>query len=471
MKVGAALKNWRMLWGLVGMLLGARRRACRQIERRRRERLAMESIDRQALSDAALIERIVRTQVEEMSTWIACVLHIMSSLSGALYQALSLLRSMASPVAVLAKLIAADDVSVSTRQLEDLVDLARAFREWPGGAAFLSGVGQERASAAWQAALPDALWGRVHRWLEAYGHRRPHESDLALPRPAEDLRLLRDALTPLVSAPEPPASSEERRERRRANGAQAWAELTEKMGAWSRWMLRRAVRKLAALSSLREELRSELMKDSTLVRGDVLELARRLTARGQLTAVDQVFNLSVDELKRAGLDPTHDAMAEVQREHAKQASWRRVDVPNPFTSDEVGGFKRSTPNSCSASGVLHGLAVSPGEVEGRVCVVRTPQEESALLPGGVLVAHATDPAWTPLFARASGIVVELGGLLSHAATVAREFGIPCVANVESATQLLHDGDLVRVDGSRGEVEVISPALDLSRSATCEAVSE
>jgi len=84
-------------------------------------------------------------------------------------------------------------------------------------------------------------------------------------------------------------------------------------------------------------------------------------------------------------------------------------------------------------------------------------DSAALLPGGVLVAYATDPAWTPLFARAAGIVVELGGLLSHAATVAREYGIPCVSNVEGATELLRDGDLVRVDGSRGVVVVVSRA--------------
>jgi rifampicin phosphotransferase len=134
-----------------------------------------------------------------------------------------------------------------------------------------------------------------------------------------------------------------------------------------------------------------------------------------------------------------------------------VEVPNRFTSEEIGRFERPAPDSGSPSGTLRGLAVSPGEIEAPVCVVRTPEEEGALVAGGVLVAHATDPGWTPLFARASGIVVELGGLLSHAATVAREFGIPCVANIEGATRLLHNGDVVRVNGSQGEVEVVSLA--------------
>jgi pyruvate,water dikinase len=378
-------------------------------------------------------------------------------MSGALYQALSLLRSITQPLPVLARLVAGEEVSVATRQLEDLVDLARAFREWPGAGPFLAGVGRESAGiAAWQAALPDPLWQGVRRWLAAWGHRRPHETDLALPRPAEDPRLLCDALAPLVSAGAPPGSSEEQQARRREECARAWGDLEKELGAFRRWRLRRAVRKVAALGALREELRSELMRESLLARGDVLELAGRLQARGQLAAVDQVFDLSIEELERAASDPGYDAASAARRERARQASWRRVEVPNRFTSGDVGAFQRSAPQA-SAGETFPGLAVSPGEVEARACVVRAPDDSAALLPGGVLVAYATDPAWTPLFARAAGIVVELGGLLSHAATVAREYGIPCVSNVEGATELLRDGDLVRVDGSRGVVSVVSRA--------------
>jgi pyruvate,water dikinase len=77
--------------------------------------------------------------------------------------------------------------------------------------------------------------------------------------------------------------------------------------------------------------------------------------------------------------------------------------------------------------------------------------------GAVLVAPATDPGWTPLFARAAAVVVEIGGLFSHAATVAREYGLPAVSNVEGVTDLLRDGDVVRVDGARGVVEVLQRA--------------
>jgi pyruvate,water dikinase len=74
--------------------------------------------------------------------------------------------------------------------------------------------------------------------------------------------------------------------------------------------------------------------------------------------------------------------------------------------------------------------------------------------GGILVAPTTDPGWTPIFARAAGVVVELGGVMSHAATVAREYGLPCVSNVDGATRRLRDGDVLRVDGTHGKVEII-----------------
>jgi rifampicin phosphotransferase len=91
-------------------------------------------------------------------------------------------------------------------------------------------------------------------------------------------------------------------------------------------------------------------------------------------------------------------------------------------------------------------------------VLRSPNEGERLRPARCWFAPAIDPGWTPLFARASAVVVEIGGLFRHAATVAREYGLPAVANVDGATDLLRDGDVVRVDGSRGVVEVVSPVV-------------
>jgi pyruvate,water dikinase len=101
--------------------------------------------------------------------------------------------------------------------------------------------------------------------------------------------------------------------------------------------------------------------------------------------------------------------------------------------------------------VLHGIAASSGVVRGRARVALTPEEGMELEPGEVLVAPFTDPGWTPLFTIAGAIVMDLGGLLSHGAIVAREYGIPAVVNTRTATAALRTGQEVTVDGDRGEV--------------------
>ena len=99
-----------------------------------------------------------------------------------------------------------------------------------------------------------------------------------------------------------------------------------------------------------------------------------------------------------------------------------------------------------------GVGASPGVVTGVVRVLREPGDGAALCPGEVLVTAVADVGWTPLFLVAAAVVTELGGALSHAALVAREYGVPTVVNVRGATRALRTGDRVRVDGGRGVVE-------------------
>ena len=105
--------------------------------------------------------------------------------------------------------------------------------------------------------------------------------------------------------------------------------------------------------------------------------------------------------------------------------------------------------------VLTGIGVSPGRVEGLARVVRDPREDSTLNAGEILVARVTDLGWTPLFLNAAGLVVDVGGLLSHGSIVAREYGLPAVVGATGATSRIRTGDHIRVDGDRGEVTVVS----------------
>ena len=104
-------------------------------------------------------------------------------------------------------------------------------------------------------------------------------------------------------------------------------------------------------------------------------------------------------------------------------------------------------------GEVRGMPISPGVVRGRIKVLYSPREKP-FLKGEILVARATDPGWTPLFANAAAVILEVGGVLQHGALVAREYGLPCVAGVENAVGMWKDGTLVEVDGAAGIVRLV-----------------
>jgi pyruvate,water dikinase len=108
--------------------------------------------------------------------------------------------------------------------------------------------------------------------------------------------------------------------------------------------------------------------------------------------------------------------------------------------------------------VIDGVGASPGVVEGLVRVVSDPADDT-IQPGEILVAPATDPSWASVMFISSALVVDIGGALSHAAIVARELGVPCVVNTKNGSRALRTGDLVRVDGSTGRVEILSRAAN------------
>jgi pyruvate,water dikinase len=103
---------------------------------------------------------------------------------------------------------------------------------------------------------------------------------------------------------------------------------------------------------------------------------------------------------------------------------------------------------------MAGLPVSAGVIEGRARVILSMEAAAGLEAGDILVTAFTDPSWTPLFVSIKGLVTEVGGLMTHGAVIAREYGLPAVVGVEKATQLIKDGQMIRVNGTEGYVEII-----------------
>ena len=202
------------------------------------------------------------------------------------------------------------------------------------------------------------------------------------------------------------------------------------------------------------------------VRRVILECARRLVAAAVIAQPGDVFFLTPEELREnLTATPGPDLRPLVQERTAVLEHDRSL-LPEPALGTEpsepaaddplsraLGKFVGTPPQPATDPTIIWGNAGAPGVVRGRACVVRTLAEGVRVQPGDVLVAPATLPPWTPLFATAVAIVTDAGGILSHCAIVAREYGIPAVVGTGRATTLIRDGQLVEVDGTRGVVRL------------------
>jgi pyruvate,water dikinase len=197
-----------------------------------------------------------------------------------------------------------------------------------------------------------------------------------------------------------------------------------------------------------------------MARRALLAEGARLAEAGTLSRPDDLFMLHVRELEALATGQNRDWASLVHARRRRQREERaRRQVPRLLLSDGrafYGGDPTESKDAAGAPGTLRGTPVSPGAVEGVVRVVRDPRA-TQLLSGEILVCPGTDPSWTPLFLTAGGLVMEVGGMMTHGAVVAREYGLPAVVGVHRATERLRTGQRVRVDGSTGQVIVMSEA--------------
>jgi rifampicin phosphotransferase len=286
-------------------------------------------------------------------------------------------------------------------------------------------------------ALRDLSAGRLSRddFLASFGHRGSLEMDLSQPRWAEDSVAV-DRLTAGKSDGSHAPESSEAYFQRIADEA--------KLEPAQRPALEKEIHKLHAFLALRESAKHYLLKGYALIRKVLLELDRRHRLDGG------VFYLTPDELPRlnAGTDFAK-LIAERRRRRTLALS---LEVPQVLFSDDLDAIGR--PVAIAGADVLQGVPLSAGTAEGPALVLLDPN--LATLPSDpyILVCPSTDPAWVPLFAQARGLVMETGGVLSHGAIVAREFGLPAVAGLPDVQRRLHTGQRLRVDGATGTVTVL-----------------
>jgi rifampicin phosphotransferase len=314
-----------------------------------------------------------------------------------------------------------------------------------------------------QSALQESAAGqdfllKFSAFLAQYGHR---ETALTISQPAwkDEPRIVLGILKVLVSS-----------ELQKADRYQEWKRERDELLARSilgRWPLRnlfpKSLMNARCLFQIREDTHFYATLAQPLVRRVALELGNRLEQMGAIKAAPEIFHLRLDELETLGeaWPPPQETIAQIHELVSRRNAKRESLANKPMVDPRLLASPLQDPMDEDI--ILRGSPGSPGTASGPARIVRDISEFGRLKPGEILVAPATNPAWTPLFQRAVAVVVDTGGSASHAAIVAREYGVPAVMGTFDGTRKLTDGQWVRVDGSRGIVSKVSEHKGNSRN--------
>jgi pyruvate,water dikinase len=339
-----------------------------------------------------------------------------------------------------------------------LLDVADAIRPHPDVVAFLQHV--DVADDGFLDAMPELAGGReardaVRAWLEKYGMRCVGEIDITRPRWSERPATLVPLILGNIANFEPGAG-QRRFEQGRQEAWQKEQELLERLralpdGERKADAAKRLIDRVRTFSGYREYPKYGIVSRYFVYKQALLEEAERLMQAHVLREQEDIFFLTFQELHDVVRTNHVDDQLIRQRKDA-YSSYQALTPPRVLTSDgEViaGAYRRDD----LPDGALVGLPVSAGTVEGRARVILD-MAEADLAPGDILVTTYTDPSWTPLFVAITGLVTEVGGLMTHGAVIAREYGVPAVVGVEQATRLIRDGQRIRVHGTDGYVEIL-----------------
>jgi pyruvate,water dikinase len=338
-----------------------------------------------------------------------------------------------------------------------LLDVADAIRPHPEVVAFL----EQADDDDFLDALPGLAGGAQARdalraFLDRYGMRCVGEIDITRPRWSERPTTLLPLILGNVRHFEPGAGARRFEQGRREAEAFADELLTRVRalpdGERKAEETQRAIDRVRTFIGYREYPKYGIISRYFVYKRALLEEADRLVEAGVLREPEDIFYLTLPELRDVTRTRQVDAALIARRKDAFRAN-QALTPPRVLTSEgEVvaGSYRRED----LPAGALVGLAVSAGTVEGRARVILD-MADAEVEPGDILVTAYTDPSWSPLFVAVAGLVTEVGGLMTHGAVIAREYGLPAVVGVEHATQLIADGQRIRVHGTDGYVEILS----------------
>jgi rifampicin phosphotransferase len=338
-----------------------------------------------------------------------------------------------------------------------LLDVADVIRPHPQVVAFLEQAGNEDFLDE----LATVTGGRearaaIEAFLATYGMRCLGEIDITRPRWSERPGTLAPVLLADIRNLEPGAGARRFEQGRRAALAKEQDVLTRLRalpdGERKAAETKRKIDRVRTFIGYREYPKYVIVSRYFVYKQALLAEAGRLVQAGVLRDREDIFYLTLPEF--AGVVRAQHMDHQVIR-HRRDAfaSYQALTPPRVLTSDGeavAGAYRRAD----VPAGALAGLPVSSGIIEGRARVV-TDMASADLAPGDILVTAHTDPGWSPLFVAIAGLVTEVGGLMTHGAVIAREYGLPAVVGVQEATRLIRDGQRIRVNGTRGYVEILA----------------
>jgi len=337
-----------------------------------------------------------------------------------------------------------------------LLDVADVIRPHPEVVAFLQHVEDD----GFLNDLPRLAGGReardaIRTWLDTYGMRGVGEIDITRPRWSERPTMLVPILLGHIQN-FAPGAAERRFELGREEARKKEEEILARLrvlpdGKAKAEETKRMIDRVRTFAGYREHPKYGMVSRYFVYKQALMEEADRLVQAGVLREREDIFYLRLQEIQEVVRTNRVDDQLIAQRKDAFR-SYQALTPPRVLTSDGeavAGSYRRDDlPN-----GALVGLPVSAGTVQGRARVVLE-LAEADLEPGDILVTAYTDPSWTPLFVAIKGLVTEVGGLMTHGAVIAREYGLPAVVGVEHATRLIRDGQRIRVHGTDGYVEIL-----------------
>jgi len=338
-----------------------------------------------------------------------------------------------------------------------LLDVADAIRPHPEVVEYLQNARDEGfleglAGLEGGQAARDA----ISAYLDRFGMRCVGEIDVTRTRWRESPTTLVPLLLSNIKTFEPGAGSR-KFEQGRQEALKKEQELLARLkqlpeGEQKAGEAQRMIRRLRNFMGYREYPKYFIVNHYFLCKQALLKEAERLVQARVLHEKEDIYYLTVQELREVVRTNQLDGQL-VSRRKDEHERYRKLTPPRVITSDGeiiAGAYKRAN----LPAGAIVGLPVSSGVVKGRARVLLD-MADAELAAGDILVTPFTDPSWTPLFVSIKGLVTEVGGLMTHGAVIAREYGLPAVVGVEHATRLIQDGQRIRVHGTDGYVELLS----------------